>query len=288
MADGGPIGPAVLVFGLASAAAWGASDFGGGLTSRRVSVFALVFATQLVGMVVAAALALVRGETIGGVEDIAWAVLAGTLGMVGILSLYAGLAVGRMGVVAPVTGVLGAMVPVVVGIVLEGLPPAVVLVGIGTAILAVVMVSRVPGEAGQRSGIELALLGGLAIGAFNVAITRVEEGFVFGALTVLRVTAAVLLGAAIAVTRRPVAIPRRLLPTVVGIGLLDMAGNATFLFAAQAGPLAVAAVLSSLYPVGTVILAALVLRERVTRGHGVGIALAAVAIVLIASGRGAG
>jgi len=285
MPDGGPLGPAsVILFGLFSAAAWGTSDFAAGLASRRVSVLALVLAAQTVGMTVALGLAMLRAEPVPAPMDVLWSGLAGVLGTGAIVALYAGLAVGRMGVVAPVAGVIGALVPVAVGIALEGLPAGIVLVGMAAAVVAVVLVSRVGGEAGARSGIELGLLAGLGIGLFNVTITRVDEGLVFGPLTIVRVAALVVLALALLARRQRVALPARLAPAIVAIGLLDMAGNAGFLLAEQTGSLAVAAVLSSLYPVITVILATIVLRERVTRSHAAGIALALLAIVLIATG----
>lgn len=285
MPDGGPFGPAsVVVFGLFSAVAWGAGDFGGGLVGRRIPVLVLVLGTQLVGMAVAFALAQLRAEPAPGSADLVWAAVSGVLGAAGILALYGALAVGRMGVVAPVSGVLAAAVPVLVGIVLEGLPPAIVLAGMLMAVAAVVLVSRVRGEDGLRSGLELALVAGFGIGLFNVTITRVDDGLVFASLTIARLCSALVVGAVLIARRERPSVSARLLPAIALIGVLDMAGNAAFLFAEQTGSLAVAAVLSSLYPVTTVILAAVVLRERFTRDHAVGITLALVAIGFIAAG----
>lgn len=285
MPDGGPFGPAsVVVFGLFSAVAWGAGDFGGGLVGRRISVLTLVLGTQSVGMVAALLLALVRGEGTPSAADVGWAAVSGVLGAAGILALYGALAAGRMGVVAPVSGVLAAAVPVVVGVVLDGFPPPVVVAGMLAAAVAVVLVSRVGGDEGGSSGLQLALLAGLGIGLFNVTITRTDETLVFVSLTVARLTSAALVIVALVATRKRPVIPSRLLPAVAAIGVLDMAGNAGFIFAAATGSLAVAAVLSSLYPVTTVILAALLLHERITRDHAAGIALALLAISLIAAG----
>jgi drug/metabolite transporter (DMT)-like permease len=287
MADGGPFGPAsVVVFGLLAALAWGAADFGGGLTSRRAPLFAVVLGSQLVGFALALVLALLRAEPMPSPTDLGLAVASGVLGAVGILALYGGLAVGRMGVVAPVTGVLAATVPVLAGIALEGWPRDIVLLGIVLAIVAVVLVSRVAGDGGGRSGLELALLGGVALGLFTVVITRIDEAGVFGPLAVVRVANAAVVGLLVVLSRRPMATPRNALPALVAVGALDMAGNAGLLFAEQTGSLAVAAVLSSLYPVTTVLLAILVLREPVTRSHAAGIALAFAAIGLIAAGSG--
>lgn len=228
----------------------------------------------------------VRGEAVPSTGDIGWSVLSGVFGVVGISALYAGLGRGRMSVVAPVTGVLAAGLPVVVGIVLEGVPQAGVVAGIGLALVAVVLVSRVPDEAGRSSGIAFGVVAGTSIGLFNITIAQVTEGLVFGPLTILRVTQGVLVVIAILAWRSPWRLRPRFVPAVVLIGLLDMGGNAFYIAATQTGQLAIAATLSSLYPVATVLLAATLLRERMGRTHVLGIGLAAAGIVLIASGSG--
>jgi uncharacterized membrane protein len=272
------------VLGLAAAAAWGAGDFGGGLTSRRAPVFGVVLLSQVVGMAIALGLALFRGESVPQGTDLLLCFVAGTFGGIGITALYRGLAVGRMGIVAPVTGVLAAVIPVVGGIILEGLPAPMVLIGIGLAILSVVLVSRVADEGGGRAGLTEALVAGVAIGSFGIVISGLSEGGVFSALTVIRLVQSVLVVVAVLATRSAWRLPANAVPAVMVIGVLDMAGNSFYLLAVQTGALAVASVLSALYPVATVILAAVVLHERVTRDHTVGIALATAAIVLIGLG----
>jgi drug/metabolite transporter (DMT)-like permease len=247
-------------------------------------VFGVVLVSQLVGMAVAAGLAVVRGEPFPTGTDLVLCLVAGVLGGVGITALYRGLAVGRMGVVAPVTGVLAAVIPVAVGIALEGVPTAMVLVGIALALAAVVLVSRVTDDGGGRAGLPEALLAGVSIGCFGVVIAQLSEGHVFAALTTIRGVQAILVVAVVLVTRSAWRPPRRMLPALALVGGLDMAGNTFYLLAVQTGALAVASVLSSLYPVTTVILAAALLRERVSRDHAIGIALAAIAIVLIGIG----
>ena len=273
-----------MVLGLTAALTWGSGDFAGGLLARRTPVLGVVLVSQLVGTVLALVMAVVRGETMPLLADLPWSILGGLTGGIGIVALYRGLAHGRMGVVAPVTGVLAAVIPVAFGVVVEGLPAATVIVGIGLAIVAVVLVSRVDDGRGGSSGIGLALVSGVAIGSFGIAINQISPGHAFGPLAIIRVSEAVLIGAIIVVGRQAWRSERRLLPAMAGVGVLDMAGNAGFILAVQAGSLAIAAVLSSLYPVTTVILATVVLRERVTRSHAVGIALAVTAIVCIATG----
>jgi drug/metabolite transporter (DMT)-like permease len=273
-----------VVFGLAAALTWGTGDFGGGLLSRRTPLFGVVLASQLVGTVVALALALVRAESAPTAADVGWSVCGGLAGGIGISALYQGLAIGRMGIVAPITGVMAALIPVTAGIVFEELPAPLVLAGIGLAFVAVVLVSRVTDERAGPSGIGLALVAGVALGLLGVAIAQISDGHVFGPLTVMRATEALLVGAIVIVGRRAWRPERGLWPALAGVGVMDMAGNGAFILAVQAGPLAIAAVLSSLYPVTTVVLAAIVLRERMTRSHAVGIALAIAAIVCIAAG----
>jgi uncharacterized membrane protein len=238
-------------------------------------------------MAIAIGLFVLRGEAVPGPADIGWSVASGVAGVIGLSALYAGLAAGRMSIVAPVTGVLAVAIPVVAGIVLEGLPRTEVLAGISLAVVAVVLVSRVADETGRSGGLRYALVAGTGIGIFNVLIGQVTDGYVFGPLSIMRGTQVVLLLAVIVFGARAWRMPRTVVPAVLLIGLLDMGGNAFYIAARQAGELAVAATLSSLYPVGTVILAAIFLRERIGRGHAVGIVLAAIAVALIASGAAA-
>lgn len=273
------------MLGLAAAASWGVGDFGGGLMSRRVPLFGVVAGTQLFGLVLALGIAFVRGEPVPAGADLAWSLGAGLFGVVGITSLYRGLAVGRMGVVAPTTGLLSAVIPVLVGFVTEGIPTAAAVAGIATALLAVVLVTRAPGhQAGRPSGVEWALLAGLVIGGFNVCVGQLSGAGQFAPLVVMRVVQLTVLVALIVLWRQPWRMGPRDAARLSVVGTLDMLGNVAFIAAAQAGALAVAAVLSSLYPVITVMLALALLRERITRSHLVGIALTAAAIALISIG----
>lgn len=247
-------------------------------------MYGVVLLSQFVGMLIAVTLAVVRHESIPAGSDLLLCVVAGVLGGIGITALYRGLAIGRMGIVAPVTGVLAAVIPVVGGIILEGLPAAIVLLGIGLAIVSVVLVSRVADEGGGRAGLTEALIAGVAIGCFGIAISGLSEGQVFSSLTVIRLVQAALVVGLVLGTRAAWRLPVDSLAAIAVVGVLDMAGNSFYLLAVQTGALAVASVLSALYPVATVLLAAVVLHERVTRDHTMGIALAAGAIVLIGVG----
>ena len=281
-----PFGPgsAVIVFGLAAAIAWGSADFGGGWASRRAPVLGISLIVQAIGIVLNVALTLVARESALEPSTIAIAAAAGVAISVGIVALYHGLAVGRMGVVAPVTGLIAALLPVATGILRDGPPATPVLAGIALALVAVVLVSRVPGEGGSRSGIELAIVAGVGIGVFNILAGELPDGQVFGPLVVVKIAAATVIAAMLIVGRRAWRMPPRLAALAVAVGLFDMIGNACYVIATQAGRLDVAATLSSLYPVTTILLAVALLGERVTRSHALGIAGAVAAIVLISAG----
>src|SRR3954468_7536675 len=155
-ADPARPGPADVVFGLASAVAWGAGDFSGGWAGRRAPVLSIAITVDLIGAAIMTVVALAIGEPLPGPTTFVLAVAAGVVAVAGILGLYTGLAVGRMGVVAPVTGVIAATLPVVVGFVTRGWPGPAVTLGIGLALAAVVLVSRSNDPSGRRSGIEYA------------------------------------------------------------------------------------------------------------------------------------
>ncbi len=245
----------------------------------------MVLWTQPLGMVLAVVLTLVRGEHGLSPNDLLWAGLAGLCGPSALVFFYRGLAVGRMGVVAPIAGVLGAGIPVVVGGLVDGLPGPVQLAGIALALVSVLLVTRAedPGARGTQ-GVGLALLAGLGFGAFFVLLARVEPGTAFAPLVVVRVVATALVGVVVLLTRGTWRLSQDNYVPVVIAGTLDMGGTLGYLLAAQEGRLDIAAVLASLYPVVTIVLAAAFLRERIGGVQAVGIAAALAAIVLIAAG----
>ena len=261
---------AVVVLGIAASASWGAADFAGGWLSRRAPLLGVLLATQLVGLATAITAVALRAEPALRAEDAAWAMLSGLLASVGLGGLYGGLAAGRMGIVAPVTGLIVATIPVIAGAVLQGLPEPLTLVGIAIAIVAVVVVSLSPADGvGGPSGFRYALVAGVGLGLTNVTISRVGEGMVFGPLAIMRVVEGLAFLAVILVRRPSWRLGRSALPWAVGIGVLDLLGNGAYVAATQTGALAVAAVLSSLYPVVTVLLATFVLKERLGRLHAI-------------------
>jgi drug/metabolite transporter (DMT)-like permease len=275
---------AQVLLGLGSAASWGAGDFSGGLAARRSPLLGVLLVGQLTGAALMALLALLVHEGAPSPATLGWSMTAGALGAVGLAALYRGLAVGRMAVVAPVSAVLSAALPVAWGALSEGVPTATRLAGFALALLAIWLVARTPSggdRATGRAGLGLALLAGACFGGFLISMNLGARGGTFWPLSAARSTAFLLLLVAARVRRggwRPAA---GALPLVLLSGALDAGGNALFVLSSQAGRLDVAAVLASMYPASTVLLASAVLRERIGRTQALGIAVALGAIALI-------
>lgn len=268
-------------FSLASAVSWGAGDFCGGLAARRTGIFQAVIGSQAIGIVLLAGLALGVGERVPSVPALALCGLAGVLGAVGLLALYRALAEGRMGIAAPVSGVLSAGVPAIAAALVDGAPGALKLAGFGVALLAVWLVSRGPGATVRPRDLGLPILAGFGFGLFIVVIGRANAGAVFWPLVAARAASLTLLTAAALAARQPVWPARRDWALLAGSGVLDAGGNSFLVLAAQTGRLDVAAVLSSLYPASTVLLARAILKEHLSRRQMLGVLAALAAIVLI-------
>jgi len=220
--------------------------------------------------------------------DLLWGGLAGVIGALGLIAFYTALASGKMGIAAPVSAVLTAMLPVLFSALTAGLPGPLRLGGFVLALLAIALISRPEHAAdGRPQGIGLAVLAGLGFGCFFILISRVSPGSTFWPLAIARLTSVVSLLVVMLLRRqrkqRPLSGVRRVALLVLLAGTLDALGNAFFVLAAHSGRLDVAAILSSLYPAATVLLAAVVLRERVTRIQAVGILLVLLAIPLISA-----
>jgi drug/metabolite transporter (DMT)-like permease len=274
---------AAVAFGLASALSWGAGDFSGGLATKRAPVFTVLAVGHGAGLLLLIVLALVWGEPLPSTTYLGWGLAAGLAGAVGLASLYRALAIGQMGMVAPVSAVLTAALPALFGALTEGMPGALKLTGFGLALLGIWLVAGTGASGGARDGLGLALLAGCGFGIFFILLHRAGANAIFWPLTAAR-TGSLVLVLPIALSRRQFMRPDvRLLAPVLLSGALDVAGNGFFVLAGQAGRLDVAAILSSLYPASTVLLAALLLGERMMRVQIAGIVAALAAIALIAS-----
>lgn len=279
-----------LVLALGSAALYGLSDFLGGLVSRRASPWEVSIVTQIAAIVsIGGAALLVPAEPT--MADVGWGALAGIGTGVGTAFLYRGLSSGRMGVVAPLSAVGAALLPVVVGVATGDRPPLLTWIGIACAVPAIWLVSTStdapPGRGVARridAGVVDGVLAGLGFGLMFSALGQVPDAAGLGPLAAAEVTSVAAI-VAIAMPLGQAWLPRD--PYAwwgIVVGALAAGASIAFLLATQAGMLAVAAVLASLYPVVTVLLAATVLRERIHGPQAIGLVLAIVAIALVAIG----
>ncbi len=272
---------ATILFGLAASLCWGSGDFCGGLASRRVNASVVVTAAYTAGLALLLALALIWREAFPTPLDMFWGGLAGVVGAIGLVAFYQALSIGHMGIIAPTSAVLTAGLPVLFSVFTQGLPSFLQLAGFVLALLAIILISRPERAKGRPKGIGLALLAGCGFGCFFILISRVGHSATFWPLAMARLTSVLFL-LLMALFRKQRVIPKKTaLPLIICAGSLDAIGNAFFVLAAHSGRLDVASVLSSLYPAATVLLAAILLRERVTRIQGLGVLLALVAIPLI-------
>lgn len=270
-----------IVFALCAAIAWGSGDFTGGTVSRRVGPFHTVLISYTVGLFALVVVVLARRESIPPAADLVWGAVAGLSGMAGLVFLMRGFAVGRMGIVAPVSAVLATAIPVVFTALTEGLPERLKLLGFGLAIISIWMLSRREEFGGRPAGLGLALLAGLGFGGFFIALGQVSEETVFWPLVAGRLAACTLMVVFALFTRRSMIPSPFPLGLLVLAGILDVAGNLFFLLSIQLGRMDVTAVLGSLYPAVTAILARMISKEYMARLQMAGVAVAVLAIVMI-------
>ena len=271
-----------VFFGLLSALTWGAGDFFGGLATKRAHPFTVVHVAEWVGAVVLVALALLFGEALPSGTTLLWAAGAGLLGAIGLLALYTGLAAGHMGIVAALSAVVAALVPIIFGAFTEGLPAPLQMLGFGVGLVAIWLLTSSHDRTVHPRELWLAVIAGLGFGFYFVLIDRTVHDGVFWNLAFARSVAGVVLLGILLATRRPLLPPRPVLPLNLANGALDAGGNLFFALAAQSGRLDIAAVVASLYPGTTVLLARLILKERLNRLQTVGAVAALAAVVLVA------
>lgn len=275
-----------IVFGLASALSWGAGDFTGGLAARRVGAALAVLYAGLIGFAAILVTATLTKEPVPDTRTWIIAALAGLFGSLGLLFLYRAMAVGSVSVAAPVSALLAAALPVVVGILREGFPGWLTFIGFGFALLAVWMISR--GDDGvtdiltHLTDLKLPLFAGIGFGFYFVLMHEATNaGSTYWPMVASRAGGNLLMLTYLIFSRASWRIASVAVPIILLNGILDLGGNFFFILAGQAGRLDVAAVLSSLFPGATVLLAWVFLKERLARGQWIGIAAALIAIVLM-------
>jgi drug/metabolite transporter (DMT)-like permease len=274
----------VVVLGLLAAIAYGLGDFAGGFASRKHSAVTVLLWAYPIGAVLMALLLPVFGGTPDG-RTFLFGALGGCAGMMGVLLMYSLMAIAPMNIISPVTAVLAAIVPVIVGVALGERPSALAWAGMAVGIAAVMLVSRTtedhPHGRIAPKIIALACVAGIGFGLYFVFLARAGNDSGLWPLVISRTVAAILILPVAASSHAFVRVERNWLYWAIGAGVCDATANLCFLLASRHGLLSVAAVLTSLYPAVTVILAVTVLHEHVSRAQRAGLALAVTSIVLI-------
>ncbi|MFI5954902.1 EamA/RhaT family transporter [Cryptosporangium sp. NPDC051539] len=273
-----------------SALVFGVADYCGGSAGKRAPAVAVSFVAKLCGFPLLLVLALLLGAGHGlSVRDVGWSALAGLAGVGAVVLFYRAMSVGAMAVVAPVAAAASAVLPVVVGLVVDGSPGALPLAGVGVAIVAIALVSAGGGRPADTSAIVtpalvgLAAVSGLGFGLFFVLLDRVDAGAGQWPLVVAHAAALVALLGASLVGRERLTVARAALPFAVAAGAFDTIANVLYVVANNAGQLAIVAPVASLYPASTVVLALVLDHEKVRGWQLLGLGLAGTALALLAA-----
>jgi drug/metabolite transporter (DMT)-like permease len=271
---------------LSGAVLWGVGDFLGGVASRRLAVLAVLAISQAVGLAGVALWVWIAGDPFPGVSEVLPAAAAGVAGLIGLAALYRGLALGAMGIVAPISAA-SPLVPLAVDAV-RGLPPtALQSFGIVLVLVGIVALSREPsgvGTARIAAGAGLAVVAALGFGGFVVGLDAGSDESAPWAVVAARSASVAIALAAAVLTSTSLRPPVRFLPLLVGVGAFDTGANVCVAFATTTGAAGIVAVLSALYSIVTVVLARLVLVERLSIARRVGGITALAGAALVAAG----
>jgi drug/metabolite transporter (DMT)-like permease len=274
-----------IILALVASASWGGGDFLGGLASRKLNQFQVLLLATCSSLILLLLFAVIWRESFPSVNNIIIAVVAGISGALGLSALYKGLSLGNAALVAPVAGVIGAIIPTLVGLFVEGMPGILKLVGFGLSIAGIWLVTRSKDGNGFiiQGGLGLALLAGIGFGGFLALIAQIEGKQIFAPLVFSKLASLIL--AFILLRARQFPIPKLASsPIAIWSGFLDAGGNIFYLFATQFTRLDIAALLSSLYPAVTVLLSSIILKEKLSSYQWVGVIICVAAITLITSG----
>jgi drug/metabolite transporter (DMT)-like permease len=272
-----------IALALGASLTWGVSDFFGPLKGRTLGVLRVLVYVQLGGLTAIVLIVAVRGK---GPADpaVLFAVPAAISGTLGFYAYYRGMAVGAMSIVAPIAGI-SAAIPVVVGIISGDRPSLWQWFGIAAALGGVFLASREPGRGGRvAAGVGLALLAAIGFGGYFPPMHAAGNADFWWASLIFRMTSTSVILAAVAIRRPSLAVAPIQVPLIALIGVGDMLGNFLFAAASTSGLVSITSVLASLYPIVTVLLARLVLKERVARSQEAGIALTLAGVALISAG----
>jgi drug/metabolite transporter (DMT)-like permease len=267
---------------LAAAASWGAADFSGGLATKRVNPFGVVVVAHGTGLLFMLLLAFLAQEPVPSRISLLWGMAARLVGGIGLAALYKALAIGKMGVNAPLSAVITALLPLLFSFSTEGLPRPLQLVGFALAFISIWLIAAQPAASGGREGLGLAAMAGIGFSGFLLFSKLAGAHAVFWPLVFARLASLLLMLAIVLMSGQDWKPAKGALPYMLVAGVLDSGANALYIAATQHGRLDVAAVLSSLYPASTVMLARVLLKERLSPPQGAGIVAALIAVPLIA------
>jgi len=276
-----------IIYGLCAALSWGSGDFIGGMASRKTGAYRAIFYGELFGIFVLIFVIAFFGEPFPNSHTLIFSILAGFVGTVGLFSLYHAMTLGLMSIAAPVSALLAAVLPVVVGAFMDGLPKIPTLIGFGFALFAVWMVSQ--GEEGIKdilshlSDLKLPLMAGIGFGLYFILMHEAtRSGSTIWPMGISRFGGLAMITFYMLFTRTSWQVTNSSAWSFIAMnGVLDVSGNLFFILASQSGRLDVASVLSSLFPGMTVLLAWIFLRERLSRNQWIGVISALIAIVLL-------
>ena len=274
-----------ILFALSASLSWGAGDFCGGLAARKINQFQVLLLATASSVLLLVLFAVIGAESLPTIQNIIIAVIAGISGALGLAALYRGLSLGNTAMVAPVAGVIGAIIPTLAGIAVEGLPGFVTITGFVLAIAGIWLLSR-PKDGGSHlaaDGLGLAVLAGIGFGGFLALIAQIKGEQVFTPLVFSKIASLLIAILLIRISRQSLPKPGAS-PAALLSGLLDAGGNILYLFATQNTRLDIAALLSSLYPAATVLLSSLLLKEKISPEQWFGVGACVVAIMLITTG----
>lgn len=280
-----------ILYGLLAAIGWGAADFTGGLASRRTGAYRTVLYGEVVGLIFIVTAIALTNEVRPSWLALALAGAAGAIGTTGLLMLYHALATGKMSIATPVSALMAAAIPVLAGTLMDGFPGAWTFLGFGLSLAAIWLISREEGNdshvLAHMSELHLPLLAGIGFGTYFILMHRAAQTATIWPMLASRSGGALIMllykvpQSGMTIRRDSWHVTGGAWPYIILNSLLDAGGNAMYLLAAQTGRMDVAAVLSSLYPAATVLLAAFLLHERVARSQAIGILLALLAIVFL-------
>lgn len=273
------------LFGLGAALSWGTGDFAGGIASRKVGPYRAVFVTETLSFLLILLILPFKAEAFPAIHTILWSVGSGIFSTFGLLSLFIAMQHGRISIAAPISAVLAAIVPVVAGIFIDGFPRGILIIAFALALVAVTLISKEKETADSvpisKKLITFALLSGTSFGVYFVMMNRAGQNAIIAPMLIGRFAAMLVTGSYLLFGRKSFHIEAGNWFPLFLSALFGTGGNAFYILAGQSGRLDITAVLSSLYPGMTVILAWLILKERLQFSQWVGILLALVAIALI-------